>query len=69
MSILGTHHTMATGITPGFTPTATLAHVTTGTKLRLDLGAQVILIALGNNPREALQALHADIGRLLKEAA
>jgi hypothetical protein len=67
--MLGTHRTMTTGIAPGATPSATLTNTGTGTKLRLDLGSQVILVGLGANPREALATLHADLGRLLKEAA
>lgn len=68
MALLGTHKTLTTGVSPGVTPAATLAQTGLGEKLRLDLGAQVLLIALGNDPRAALEALHADIGALLTES-
>lgn len=68
MPVLGTHKTMATGVSPGVTPTATLAHTGLGEKLRLDLGAQVILISLGNDPRGALEALRDDLDGLLTES-
>lgn len=67
MTLLGTHRTMTVGVSAGVTPSATLATSGLGEKLRLDLGAQVLLIALGNDPRAALEALDADIGALLRK--
>lgn len=69
--MLGMHKTMTTGVSPGVTPSAELVHTGLGAKLRVDLGTQVLLVALGNDPRAALEALHADLGAILteKEAA
>ncbi len=67
-TLLGTHKTMATGVSPGVTPSAVLVATGLGEKLRLDLGSQVVLIALGSNPRAALEALRDDLDRLLTES-
>ena len=68
MTLLGTHKTMTTGVSAGVTPSATLAPTGLGDKLRLDLGAQVVLISLGADPRAALEALRDDLDRLLTES-
>jgi hypothetical protein len=69
MNVLGTHHTLSTGVSPGVTPSATLTHTGLGEKLKLDLGSQVLLIHLGTNPRAALTALRDDLDALLSEEA
>ena len=68
MSLLGTSKTFTTGVSAGATPAASLEPSGLGDKLRLDLGAQVLLIALGADPRAALEALRDDLDRLLTES-
>ena len=67
MSLLGAHKTMTTGVSPGVTPSALLVTTGLGQKLSLDLGAQVILVALGTNPRAALEAIRHDLDSILNE--
>ena len=69
MTLLGTHKTMTVGVSAGVTPSASLATSGLGEKLRLDLGAQVLLIALGNDPRAALTALRDDLNTVLRGEA
>ncbi len=66
--LLGTHKTMTTGVSPGVTPSASLVATGRGEKLRLDLGSQVLLIALGSNPRAALEAIRDDLNTILSQS-
>ena len=65
MALLGTQRTITTGITPGHRITATMA-TTLSKKLRLDLGREVVLIALGDTPTASLAALRDDLDALLR---
>ena len=68
MTLLGTSKTLTTGVSPGVTPSVSLAHSGLGAKLRLDLGAEVIVVSLGADPRTTLEALRDDLDRLLTES-
>lgn len=67
MDVLGTHRTFATGISAGVTPSASMVPTGLGEKLSLNLGAQTILVALGTNPRAALEAIRDDLDTILSE--
>ena len=60
MALLGTHRTITVGIAPTHRPTATMA-LTHSRKLRLDLGREVVMMAIGDNPTGSLTALRDDL--------
>jgi len=67
-TVLGAHKIMATGVSPGVIPSASLVATGLGEKLSLDLGSQVLLIALGSNPRAALEAIRDDLNTILSQS-
>ena len=68
MAMLGTHRTITTGIAPGHRPTASMA-ATLSKKLQLDLGRELVVIALGDTPTASLAALRDDLDALLNGEA
>ena len=68
MALLGTSRTITVSIAPTHRPTATMAP-TYSRKLRLDLGREVVLISLGDNPIGSLTALRDDLDALLRSEA
>lgn len=68
MALLDTHHTITAGIAPGHRPTASMA-ATLSKKLQLDLGREVVVIALGDTPAASLAALRGDLDALLHSEA